>query len=133
MINQSDEVCVVGKVGLGKAVWSQEFIRPRSMHPRDESQQNKSLTLENAETGKDWAAMKLDFSKELSREFTTQKQRTVNPLFIDHKAIAHPSWTAGWAERLLRHNFDIPSSMHSLGLMTPFAGIRLLDAWIAVV
>ncbi len=113
MINQSDEVCVVGRVGLGKAVWSQEFIRPRSMHPTDESQQKGSLTLENAETGKDWVALKLDFSKELSREFTTQKQLTENPLFVDNEAIAHPSWTAGWAERLLRHNFDIPSSMHT--------------------
>ena len=112
MINQSDEVCVVGSVGLGKAVWSQEFIRP-SMHPTDESQQKRSLTLKNAETGKDWVALKLEFSKELSREFTTQKQLTDNPLFVDDKAIAHPSWTAGWAERLLRHNFDIPSSMHT--------------------
>ncbi len=74
MINQSDEVCVVGKVGLGKAVWSHEFIRPGSMHPTDESQQKGPLTLEYAETGKDWAAMKLDFTKESSKEFTTQKQ-----------------------------------------------------------
>ena len=57
--------------------------------------------------------MKLEFSKESSREFTTQKQLTDNPLFIDENAIAHPSWTAGWAEKLLRHNFDIPSSMHT--------------------
>jgi len=113
MINQSDEVCVVGKVGLGKAVWSHEFIRPRSMHPTDESPQKGPLTLENAETGKDWAAMKVDFSKESVREFTTQKQPTDSPLFVGNKAIAHPSWTAGWAERLLRHNFDIPSSMHT--------------------
>lgn len=35
MINQSDEVCVVGKVGLGEAVWSHEFIRPlRSSLPK---------------------------------------------------------------------------------------------------
>ena len=113
MINQSDEVCVVGKVGLGKAVWSPEFIRPRSMNPTDESQQKGSLTLENAEIGKDWTAMKLEFSKESSREFTTQKQLTDNSLFIDDNAIAHPAWTAGWAEKLLRHNFDIPSSMHT--------------------
>jgi hypothetical protein len=83
------------------------------MNPTDESQQKGSLTLENAEIGKDWTAMKLEFLKESSREFTTQKQLTDNPLFIDDNAIAHPSWTAGWAEKLLRHNFDIPSSMHT--------------------
>ena len=113
MINQSGEVCVVGKVGLGKAVWSHEFIRPQSMHATEESQHKGSLTLENAAVGKDWAAMKLDFSKESSREFTATKQLTDNPLFAGDKAIAHPSWTAGWAEKLLRHNFDIPSSMHT--------------------
>jgi len=113
MINQSGEVCVVGKVGLGKAEWSHELIRPQSMRPTDESPRKETLTLENAETGKDWAAMKLEFSMEISREFTTQKQRTGNPLFVDHDAVAHPSWTAGWAEKLLRHNFDIPSSMHT--------------------
>ena len=113
MINQSGEVCVAGKVGLGTAVWSDELIRPRSMHPTEEAQQKGPLTLENAETGKDWKAMKLDFSKESARAFTTQKQLTDNPLFVDDKAVAHPSWTAGWAEQLLRHNFDIPSSMHT--------------------
>ena len=113
MINQSNEVCVVGKVGLSKAVWSHELIRPESMHPTDESQRKGPLTLENAQTGKDWAAMKLDFNRETAEEFTTQKQLTDNPLFIGVSAVAHPSWLAGWAEKLLRHNFDIPNSMHT--------------------
>ena len=60
MINQSGEVCVAGKVGLGTAVWSDELIRPRSMHPTEAPQQKGPLTLENAETGKDWKAMNLD-------------------------------------------------------------------------
>jgi hypothetical protein len=63
MINQSDEVCVVGKVGLGKADWSQELKRPRSMDPTDESSQKGPLTLEDARIGKDWSAMRLDFSE----------------------------------------------------------------------
>ena len=113
MINQSDEVCVVGKVGLGKAEWAHELIRPLLMEPIQESLQKELLTLENAEPGKDWRAMKVEFSKEAAREFTTQKQVTDNPLFVGENVIAHPSWTAGWAEKLLRHNFEIPSSMHT--------------------
>ena len=113
MINQSDEICVVGNVGLGKAGWSHELVRPRHMDPTHETLQKELLTLESAEIGKDWRAMKLEFSKEAAREFTTQKQLTDNPLFVGENAIAHPSWTAGWAEKLLRHNFDIPSSMHT--------------------
>ena len=113
MINQSGEVCVSGMVGLGKAVWLHELVKPRIMGPTEESVSKDPLTLENAETGKDWAALELDFSEEASQEFIAQKQRTDNPLFTDKNAVAHPSWTAGWAEILLRHNFAIPSSMHT--------------------
>jgi len=113
MINQSGEVCVVGKVGLGKAEWSGGLIRPQHMDPTPGSQQKESLTLESADIGKDWRAMQLEFSKEAAREFTTKKQVTDNPLFVGEDAIAHPSWSAAWAEKLLRHNFDIPSSMHT--------------------
>lgn len=113
MINQSGEVCVSGMVGLGKAVWLHELVKPRTMGPTEESVSKDPLTLENAETGKDWAALELDFSEEASQEFIAQKQRTDNPLFAAKNSIAHPSWTAGWAEKLLRHNFAIPSSMHT--------------------
>ena len=113
MINQSGEVCVAGRVGLGRAEWADELVRPGQMGPTDESPQKGPLTLENARTGTDWSAMKLEFSEEESREFTTTKQLTDNPLFLGADAIAHPSWTAGWAEILLRHNFDIPTSMHT--------------------
>jgi acyl dehydratase len=113
MINQSEEVCVSGMVGLGKAEWLDELVKPRSMGPTSEPGNKCPLTLENADIGKDWSAMELDFSEEASVEFIAQKQRTDNPLFTDKNAVAHPSWTAGWAEILLRHNFAIPSSMHT--------------------
>ena len=113
MINQSEEVCVSGMVGLGKAEWLDELVKPRSMGPTSEPGNKRPLTLENADIGKDWSAMELDFSEETSAEFIAQKQRTDNPLFTDKNAVAHPSWTAGWAEILLRHNFAIPSSMHT--------------------
>ena len=113
MINQSEEVCVSGMVGLGKAEWLDELVKPRSMSPTSEPGNKRPLTLENADIGKDWSAMELDFSEETSAEFIAQKQRTDNPLFTDKNAVAHPSWTAGWAEILLRHNFAIPSSMHT--------------------
>jgi len=113
MINQSGAVCVSGMVGLGRAEWLDELVKPRSMGPTNESGSKGPLTLESAGIGKDWSAMKLDFSKEVSEEFIALKQRTDNPLFTDKNAVAHPSWTAGWAEILLRHNFAIPSSMHT--------------------
>ena len=113
MINQSGEVCVSGMVGLGRAEWLDELVKPHSMGPTNESGSKGPLTLESAGIGKDWSAMELDFSREVSEEFIALKQRTDNPLFIDKNAVSHPSWTAGWAEMILRHNFAIPSSMHT--------------------
>ena len=102
-----------GTVGLGRSEWVDGIVKPRSMGPTIESGDKGPLILESAEIGKDWSAMELDFSKVTSEEFIAQKQRTDNPLFTDKNAVAHPSWTAGWAEMLLRHNFVIPTSMHT--------------------
>ena len=113
MINQDGVICVIGKVGLGKSEWSNEFVRSTSLNPTGDDQAKKSLTLETAEVGYDWAGMKVDFTETLANEFTTEKQRTNNPLFVGANPIAHPSWTAGWAEQLMRHNYNIPSSMHT--------------------
>ncbi len=113
MINQSDELCVSGMVGLGKAQWLDELIKPSSMGPTIESSNKGPLILGDAEIGMDWAAAELNFSTKEAKEFILKKQRTDNPIFIDANAVAHPSWTAGWAEKLLRHNFAIPSSMHT--------------------
>ena len=83
--------------------------------------------------------MKLDFTRETCEEFTTQKQLTDNPLFTSINCIAHPSWISGWAEKLLRHNFDIPNSMHTRSRVqhhrelaigtTVVAGAHLVDAY----
>ena len=66
MINQSGAVCVSGMVGLGRAEWLDELVKPRSMGPTNESGSKGPLTLEGAKIGKDWSAMELDFSKEVS-------------------------------------------------------------------
>ena len=113
MINQEDKACVSGSVGLGKADWLQELVRPGVMRPTAESDSKGSLTLENAEVGKDWLAAEIDFSEQSAKDYIAQKQHTDNPLFIGGNGIAHPSWSAAWAEKLLRHNFAIPSSMHT--------------------
>lgn len=113
MLNQHNVLCVAGKVGLGKAKWVGEFIRPSSLNPTGDDQVKKSLTLDSAEIGYDWSAMKSNFNEDTAREFTAEKQRTDNPLFVGRNPIAHPSWTAGWAEQLMRHNYDIPTSMHT--------------------
>jgi acyl dehydratase len=139
MINKSGDVCVTGTVGLGKAEWLQELKLPGSMGASSEPENKGPLTLENAEIGKDWLAAELGFSEEESTEFIAKKQHTDNPLFLGGNGIAHPSWTAGWAEKLLRHNFEIPSSMHTKSRVQHHAripigtsvigGAHLIDAY----
>ncbi|MCL0105617.1 hypothetical protein M1N90_02525, partial [Dehalococcoidia bacterium] len=139
MINQSNVVCVSGKVGLGNAPWAREFIRPIAIDVVEEVEEKELMILEEVEVNKDWNAKTLIFSDEVNEEFVSVKQHTENPLFIGEYAIAHPSWIAGWAEQLLRHNFIIPTSMHTrsrvqhvrkIPLGTPVvAGARLLDVY----
>lgn len=116
MVNQADVVSVTGKIGLGAAPWSSDFVRPVNMEPSALNHKG-NLSLETVETGLDWCAMQGEFTEEVLTEFTTTKQLTNNPLFVggptNDDPIAHPSWTAGWAEQLMRHNFDVPSSMHT--------------------
>ncbi len=113
MINESNTVCVTGEVGLGNAPWTKEFVKPLSMTPNPEDNSKPSLSLEDTPINNDWNAMQVTFNNELATEFTTIKQITTNPLFTGESKIAHPSWIAGWAEQLMRHNFDIPTSMHT--------------------
>ena len=117
MINQSGEICVSGLVGLGRAVWLDELVKPVAMIPVDELNNKGPLVLEDAPVGKDWSAMTVDFSKSECERFIADKQRTDSPIFTSEDAVAHPSWTAGWAEMLLRHNFIIPSSMHTKSMV----------------
>ncbi len=139
MINQDDKVCVSGSIGLGKAAWHQELVRPGNITPTPESESKGPLTLETAQTGKDWSAAELHFSEQELREFIAKKQHTDNPLFVGGDAVAHPSWSAAWAEKLLRHNFAIPSSMHTRSRVqhynkipvgsTVIGGAHLLEAY----
>ena len=113
IINESNIVCVIGEVGIGKAMWADEFINSKSMNPTIESDIKPGLSLENTKTNIDWNAMQVTFNEEVSSQFTSEKQITNNPLFVGRSKIAHPSWIAGWAEQLMRHNFTIPTSMHT--------------------
>ena len=113
MRNQSNMVCVEGNVGVGRCDWVQDFVRPRLMIHLPTPTDKSNLTLAGCDLGQDWHPLKIDFTEELSVEFNTQKQKSTNPLFTGSFSIAHPSWIAGWPEQLLRHNYNIPSSIHT--------------------
>lgn len=115
MTKQSGVKCVIGQVGIGEVSWTKEFVRPSRMTPVS-SPERDYLTLSSTQIGTSWHPLTETFNQSLATDFISTKQHTQNPLFLDggsKKPIAHPSWTAGWAEQLMRHSFDIPSSMHT--------------------
>ncbi|MBT5773287.1 MAG: MaoC family dehydratase [Dehalococcoidia bacterium] len=113
MTNQDGVDCVRGTVGLGDASWAGEFVTPQQMTGEPLAERLPPLVLESAPVGEDWAAKTIDATAELAREFSQEKQHETREVFTGERPLMHPAWTAGWAENLLRHNFAVPSSMHT--------------------
>ena len=113
MTNQDGVNCVWGTVGLGDASWAGEFVTPQQMTGEPLAERLPPLVLESAPVGEDWVAKTIDATAELAREFSQEKQHETREVFTGERPLMHPAWTAGWAENLLRHNFAVPSSMHT--------------------
>lgn len=113
MVNQDGVDCVLGKVGLGDSEWMDEFVTPERMTAAARPDPMPILTLDHAPVGEDWVPRLIDATAEFAREFATEEQHSTDSRFTSDSPRLHPAWTAGWAEGLLRHNFAIPSSMHT--------------------
>ena len=127
MQNQSGDLCVVGKIGIGEASWENTLTRPINMSPSDVVGK-KPLTLKRAKNSTSWTALQLEFNEDTYEEIKQKNRLTSDPIFAHSQGntpIAHPSWVAGWAEGLMRHNFDIPSSMHTKSLVKHHSSIPL--------
>ena len=127
MNNQSGDICVIGKIGLGQTKWENTLTRPVNMSP-SEVTEKPPLTLDRASQETSWTALEVEFNDHIYEEINHKNRLTFNSIF-DHrsgmKPIAHPSWIAGWAEALMRHNFVIPSSMHTKSLVKHHSSVPL--------
>ena len=124
MTNQDGVDCVRGTVGLGDAAWADEFVTPGRMTGEEPQSVLPPLVLESAPVGEDWAAKSIDATADLAREFAREKQHEESELFTGAAPLLHPAWTAGWAENLLRHNFAVPSSMHTRSRIQHLSAVR---------
>ncbi len=113
MVNQDGVDCVRGTVGLGDGPWIDEFVTPGRTEGAPEPSPKPALVLENAPLGQDWVPMTVPFTVDEAREFARDAQRSDDPRFTGEQPRIHPAWIAARAERVLRHNFAIPSSMHT--------------------
>ena len=113
MTNQDGVDCVVGRVGLGDAPWLHELSRPATpLVPADPSR--PPLTLAVAPVDRDWVplAERVTAADALAYLDESHAHRPHDPRFRRDPPRLHPGWIAGRCEALMRHNHDIPMSMH---------------------
>ena len=113
MSNQENVDCVRGTVGLGAADWLHELSIPKVMTAAAAPDPKMPLVLDTAPVGKDFLPLPIDATADFARTFALEDQHSDDPRFIGENPLLHPSWTAGWAEAVLRHNFHIAMSMHT--------------------
>ena len=113
MTNQDEIDCVRGVVGLGDAPWLDEVATPSRMAGEPAPDPRPALTLDGAPVGEDWRPMAVEISSDEARQFARDSQHTEDDLFHGNPPRLHPAWIAGRAERVMRHNFAVPSSMHT--------------------
>ncbi len=124
MINQDGVDCVLGRVGLGDGEWVDEFVTPKRMTAAPDPDPKPILTLDHAPVGDDWVPSLVDATAEFARDFAKAQQRSSDARFTGDDPRLHPAWISSWAESLIRHNFAIPSSMHTRSRVQHLAPIR---------
>ena len=113
MVNQKNITCVIGKVGLGKAVWSDDFLISNLIKDDNFASEKFEITEDNLIKKPNWLTKTLDTNPTMARDFSLEKQRNSDALFINNIPKLHPAWIAAWPEDLMRHNFSVPYSIHT--------------------
>lgn len=113
MANEARVDCVVGAVGLGEGPALADFVGPRRLTPEVSPEPRPELRIDPALVGLDWAPMAVSAEPEAMRAYVRQSHRSADPRFAGDRPRLHPAWLAARAEALMRHNFAIPSSIHT--------------------
>ena len=113
IVNQENITCVIGKVGLGKAVWSDDFSVPDLIKSDNLDFEKLEITHDNLIANPDWRTKTLSTNPTMARDFSWSHQQNSDALFGDDVPKLHPAWIAAWPEDLMRHNFSVPYSVHT--------------------
>jgi len=139
MTNRDGVECVVATVGLGDAPWLGELQTPSRLAAGPAPRPKPPLLLERARPGEDLVPKAFPMSAEDARAYMRESQRTDDARFTGERPRLHPGWIAGRVEELLRHNYALPSSMHTRSRVqhlapayagqTVTAAARLIEAY----
>jgi acyl dehydratase len=112
MTNQDGVDCVVATLGLGNAPWLGELTASSRLAPGPAPDPKPQLLLDRAPIDQDLVPMSVSGSAEDARAYVRRSQPADDRRFAGDRPRLHPGWIAGRPEDLLRHNFEIPASMH---------------------
>ena len=113
-IANSDGVeCVLGEVGLGPNPSLVNFQSPNCMDPAPPPDPRPELRVTPSLVGFSWIPMATDASAETLRTYMQHSHRSEASPFGGKSSLLHPAWLVGRAEALMRHNFNISSSIHT--------------------
>ena len=113
LTNQDGVDCVVATIGLGYAPWLDELTAPCRLAPEPAPDPKPQLLLDRAPIGRDLVPMSMSGTAEDARAYVRRSQPADDRRFTGERPRLHPGWIAGRPEDLLRHNFEIPASMHT--------------------
>tara|TARA_B100000029_G_scaffold508367_1_gene595074 strand:+ start:14409 stop:15242 length:834 start_codon:yes stop_codon:yes gene_type:complete len=113
MMNQKNIACVVGKVGLGHATWIDEFLSSDPINDHHAMSDKLEITRDNLIANPNWIGISQDTNAKMARDFSLETQRNSDDIFVGDFPKLHPAWIAGWAENLMRHNFEVHHSIHT--------------------
>ena len=113
MSNAEGVDCVVGAVGLGDGAWAHEFTTPTRTDGAAAPDPKPDLVLDRALIGSDWTPMAVSTSATDMVAYVVESHRMSDPRFVGEAPHIHPAWLAAQAERIMRHNWSLPQSIHT--------------------
>ncbi|MCB1693059.1 MAG: hypothetical protein KDI19_09855 [Pseudomonadales bacterium] len=123
--NAASEVCLQGRVGLGKAPFLDDIHTTRFTPAVAQVDPRPNLTLDNAPRAKRLAPMSVPLSAAEHRAFLDETLRETNHLFHGEDARCHPAWVAGRPIYLLHHSFEYGPAVHTRSQVQHLAPARV--------
>jgi len=108
IVKDNGEYCLRGTVGLGKAPWFHQIVKPKMISPS--SLPKERLTMMNAPIGKDIPSTCTQMSFERAKEYSTNIAKDSNPIW---NSVIHPGWIAARMTILIEHSMNHLPAIHT--------------------
>ena len=112
-VGATDDVAVVGEVGLGPAPWIGELGYPTTLVPSARAVGVPLLTPDNVPVGRDLAPRAVPLGVDEAIAFARDQERETLAIFFGASPFVHPAWLASQPIYLLHHSYDYGPAIHA--------------------